>query len=229
MTVDIYLKEKSGSREIRIPWLPEEIQCSNGKTIFASYDILDVGEVAIPTGTELAEYAWSSEFPGKARNDKTLQRGAWKEPKNYDNILKDWLAKGTPLRLMVTGYPINVDVVISEYQSRPAGGFGDLPYEIRLIQKRSITITSTKVPNPPKRSTGDSSSGSKGTSYTSYTIKSGDTLWGIAQKKMGSGAKWQTIYNTNKDIIEKTAKKYGKSSSSNGHWIWPGVSIKIPK
>ena len=226
MTVDIYLKEKSGSREIRIPWLPEEIECSNGSAIFATYDILNTGEVAIPTGTELSEYAWSSEFPGKTRNDKTMQRGAWKEPKNYDNILKDWLAKGTPLRLMVTGYPINVDVVISEYQSRPAGGFGDLPYEIRLIQKRSITITSTKVKTPAKRATSTSSSTAK---YTSYTIKSGDTLWGIAQKKLGSGAKWKTIYNANKDIIEKTAKKYGKSSSSNGHWIYPGVTIKIPK
>lgn len=61
-----------------------------------------------------------------------------------------------------------------------------------------------------------------------HTVKSGDTLWGISKKYYGTGTKWETIYEANKKIIEKTAKKYGRKSSSNGHWIYPGTELTIP-
>lgn len=61
-----------------------------------------------------------------------------------------------------------------------------------------------------------------------YTIVSGDTLWRISTKFLGSGAKYMQIYNTNKSTIESAAKSHGKSSSSNGHWIWPGTVLTIP-
>lgn len=58
---------------------------------------------------------------------------------------------------------------------------------------------------------------------------SGDTLWDIARKYLGDGLKWQTLYNVNKDIIESTARSRGKSSSDNGHWIFPGTVLSVPK
>ena len=69
----------------------------------------------------------------------------------------------------------------------------------------------------------DSSTESK-----TYTIVSGDTLWKISTKFLGSGAKYMQIYNANKSVIESTAKSHGKTSSSNGHWIWPGTVLTIP-
>lgn len=50
-----------------------------------------------------------------------------------------------------------------------------------------------------------------------YTVKRGDTLWGIAAAKLGSGARWQEIYNLNKNII------------SNPDLIQPGWKLKLPK
>ena len=35
-----------------------------------------------------------------------------------------------------------------------------------------------------------------------YTVAKGDTLWGIAQKTLGSGAKWSEIYEANKDTVK---------------------------
>lgn len=61
-----------------------------------------------------------------------------------------------------------------------------------------------------------------------YTVKSGDTLWDIARVKLGNGSKWTSIYSLNKATIEATAKKYGRSSSSNGWWIYPGTVLKLP-
>lgn len=227
MKVDIYIKERNGSREIRVPWLPEEIDYGSGDAALVSYDIMNRGEVAVPTGSGLATVSWSSTFPGKYRTDDSMLRGKWKDPKTYHSILEDWLEKGTALNVLVTGYPINLDVILEKYSAKPSGGFGDLDYEVSFLEEREITITSTKVENPPKR---------PADSPTTYTVKKGDTLWGIAAMKQhyGKGSQWTKIYNANKEIIESTAKKRWKAAginrdSQNGHWIFPGTKLTIPK
>lgn len=217
--VDIYIREKSGNREIRIPILPEEIPIESGKTMFATSEIMQNGEVAVPTGTELSSYSWESEFPGELRKNDALIRGSWQDPKNYHTILEDWKNNGAKLNLLVIGYPyINADVYLKEYQPTLSGAFGDIVYKVGFIEAREITI----------KTTGDEGTKRPATTSTSYTIKSGDTLWAISLKFYGTGTKWKTIYNANKDIIESTAKKHGMKSSDNGHWIFPGVTITIP-
>ena len=225
--VDIYIRERNGSREIRIPWLPEEIEYKSGGTIAATYNIMNKGEVAVPTGAGLASVSWKSEFPGAKRTDTSMLRGSWNDPEYYHKILEDWKKNQTELNVLVTCYPINMDVFLEDYDATPAGGFGDMEYSITLTEDLDLTISVTE----PSESSGDNEQETKrpAETTTSYTIKSGDTLWGIAEKYMGSGAKWETIYNANKEVIEQTAKKYGKSSSNNGWWIYPGVSINIPQ
>lgn len=58
----------------------------------------------------------------------------------------------------------------------------------------------------------------------SYTVVHGDTLSGIAGKLHVSGG-WQALYSENKATIEAAAKAHGKSSSDNGHWIFPGTVL----
>lgn len=220
MQTDIYVREVTGKREIRFPIIPEEIPTDSGNAVFVSSDIMNRGEVAVPTGAELASYSWKSEFPGEGRKYDPLIRGTWAAPKTFDSIIKDWKANGTKLNLLITGYPVNTDVYVKEYRPAAAGAFGDIVYEIVFIEAREITIKTTKVEQ--------SSSKRPASKSKSYTIKKGDTLWDISYKYYGTGTKWKTIYNANKDIIEKTAKKYGRKSSSNGHWIYPGVTLTIP-
>ena len=223
--VDIYIRECSGKREIRVPWLPKKIDCKSGGTIFASYDIINKGEVAVPTGSELAVISWDSVFPGVNRTDQSMMRGPWKDPSVYHNILEDWKKNKTKLNVMVTGFPINMDVYLKEYNPTPSGGFGDMEYDVSFIEARGITIKTTTEKQrtqteEPKRSVPET---------TAYTIKKGDCLWSISQRFLGAGSRWNEIYDLNKDIIESTAKKYGRKNSSNGHWIYPGVTIQIPK
>ena len=68
----------------------------------------------------------------------------------------------------------------------------------------------------------------KGGSQT-YTVVSGDTLWAISKKFYGTGTKYHVIYDANAALIESTAKARGKTSSDNGHWIWPGEVLTIPE
>lgn len=221
MKVDIYIREKTGTREIRVPIIPEEIQFTSGDATAVAYDIIGLGPVEVPSGTELGGWKWKSEFPGELRKNDPMQRGEWIAPKTYDSILNDWKKKGTELNLLVTGYPINADVYLKGYSASAAGAFGDISYEIAFAESRKIVVTTTTEKQPESRPSSTSST-------STYTIKSGDTLWAISKKFYGNGNKWSTIYNANKDIIEKTAKKYGKKSSNNGHWIYPGVTLTIP-
>lgn len=111
------------------------------------------------------------------------------------------------------GQDVFVDVTLLQYQA----------YVTKTIQfKADSKGSTTATVSQPSRDT----TGKKTT--TSYTVKRGDTLWNIAKKYLGSGAKWKTIYNANKSTIEAAAKKMGRASSSNGHWIYPGTVLVIP-
>ena len=225
MKVDIYLREVNGDREIRIPWLPDEIPFDTGEAAMASYDILNKGEVVIPTGVGLTTYSWESLFPGKGRKDDALQRGRWNKPSTYHDTLTYWKENRVKLNLLVTGYPINMTVYVRKYNGTISGGFGDIPYSIELIEARDIVISSSVIKKPEKRP-------SPKQDTSTYVVKSGDTLWAIAEKILGSGSLWETIYDANKEIIESTATERWKAAgkdrdSEHGKWIFPGTKLFI--
>lgn len=64
-----------------------------------------------------------------------------------------------------------------------------------------------KPTNPPEQNT---------SAEKTYTIKHGDTLWGIAEYYYGNGQQWGKIYEANKDTIK------------NPNLIYPGQTIRIP-
>lgn len=227
MQVDIYIKESEGSRELRIPWLPDRVRCDVNGTRMESFEIIDEGEVDVPSGSNLTRFSWESIFPGEGHKDLPFLRGKWQNPKKIQTMLSEWRVYGTPLRIIVTGTPINHDVYLEDYSVDYESGYGDYKYAISFKQRKKIKISSKKAHVSRSVSFGSSHGGGGGGGHT-YTVKQGDTLWGISQKYYGAGSQYGTIYNANKDGIESTAQKYGKSSSNGGHWIYPGQVIHIP-
>lgn len=61
-----------------------------------------------------------------------------------------------------------------------------------------------------------------------YTVVKGDTLWKIAGKTLGTQTRYAEIYELNKDVIEERARARGKKDSSNGHWLTPGMILRLP-
>ncbi len=92
-------------------------------------------------------------------------------------------------------------------------------YTMQLSIHKVQTAIKATAPAP-------SAAGSGG---QTYTVVSGDTLWGISKKFYGTGTKYHIIYDANAELIESTAKSHGKKSSDNGHWIWPGETFTIPE
>jgi hypothetical protein len=134
MQVDIYIKETEGSRELRIPWLPDKVYFDRNGTRMAQYEILDVGEVEVPSGSNLGLFSWSSTFPGEGHKDLPFLRGRWQDPKKIQTLLSEWSEKGTPLRIIMTGTPINHDVYLSDYKVNYESGYGDYKYDIEFKQ-----------------------------------------------------------------------------------------------
>ena len=62
----------------------------------------------------------------------------------------------------------------------------------------------------------------------SYKIKSGDTLMKIAKKQMNNASAWKKLYQLNQKTIENAARKHGRKSSSNGHYLYAGTVLKLP-
>ena len=225
MEQDIYIT--GGGREIRIPGMPEEIEFESGGTKLAEYDVLDKGEVVVPNGKNLRTYSWTCLFPGEDRANYPFMRGEWQPPIKYQTILSFWKAEGTKLHLIITGTPINADVYLSDYEVGYGGGMGDFECKMKFIDAEDITITSANTTAVNENTNNETKRSEDVSSTKSHTVVSGDTLWSIAEKYLGSGAKWTEIYEKNKEIIEQTAKDFGRSSSDNGHWIYPGCKLAI--
>ena len=84
--------------------------------------------------------------------------------------------------------------------------------------------------NTTSTSNSDRSTAGKDTKSSVYTVKSGDCLWNIAKAAYGKAnrALVDKIYKANSEAIEADARKHGRSSSSDGHWIYPGLKLTIP-
>jgi len=81
------------------------------------------------------------------------------------------------------------------------------------------TTTPPPADNPPPASdpTPPAGSGWKHHDHTwTYTVKSGDTLWGISRAQLGYGKRWHEIY------------EHSTLKSGNPHWIYPGEKLNVP-
>lgn len=111
----------------------------------------------------------------------------------------------------------------------------DLLVELKF--KKYVSFGTKLLLQNTGKATGGSGTVVKGTNKTTkkvtlprkYTVQSGDSLWTIAQAYYGSSYEWKRIYNANKSVIENAAKKNGRSSSSNGFYIYKGTVLTIPK
>jgi nucleoid-associated protein YgaU len=230
--MDIKLIPVGSGQRFTFPSLPEKI---TGKYAakYQSFDIISQGTVKVPKGTDSDEFTWSHVFFGPSKkNEPIVKKSSYQEPNACVNIIREYMANETVLNLIVTETWINVDVTVSSFEASPVGAYGNIEYTITFTRKKPLQIYSTnelkiaafvKKTKPRTSSTSSASTSSKGT----YTIVSGDTLWGIASKKCGGGANWTKLYDANSSTIEAAAKSHGKSSSDHGHWIWPGTTLQL--
>lgn len=233
--MDIYITNLETKKKLRLPMLPQEIKGKLGNR-FASYSVIKNGEVKIPSGTELDTYTWSAMFPGARRKKEPYIR-KWTSPKKCDVFFRGLKASGkkgekVKANLMVTGTKINLNVYMQDYSPAESGGYGDISYTVTFIRAKNLTVKKSAKAETGKKNSGKQTTTVKPPQVTkpesrtppastkTYTVKSGDSLYAIAQKCYGSGAKYTKIRDANKDLIAK--------HKGGPNMIWPGDVLKIP-
>lgn len=234
--MDIYLKELGNiNSQLRFPSMPQEDIDIKNQTMYQEYNILQNGRYSFPVGMEKRPIKWSGFFWGKSRKNMSSINREWISPDICISKLSTWQENRTPLNLIVSGAGINVDVTIQEFNYKPFGGSGDFSYEISFLRYQELQIYTTKELGVEKKAAKKTKTNRTSTAKNAnskkkktYKVVQGDTLCKISRKKYKTESKWKTIYNANKNVIEKAAKKHGRNNSDNGHWIYPGTILTIP-
>lgn len=234
---DFYFKDDSDV--LTLPITPSELTIkvgSNNKVV----TLINEGDINILKSPSLIEVEFEARFPMR----KYPYSREVKDFQTYFDKFKELKEKKKSFRFIVArttlkdkrSWDTNLLVALEELELKESSDEGDdviisfklkqyKPYGIKRLDISQYGVTKTKPGSG--RSGSNGGSGGSG-SAQSYTVKSGDCLWNIAKKFYGNGALWTTIYNANKSAIESDAKRHGKSSSSNGHWIYPGLTLTIP-
>lgn len=107
-------------------------------------------------------------------------------------------------------FDTNIKVSVEDYTIEENASNGlDVSVEVKLKQYRDystkiITVKNTVAHNDGKTavSVQQTRSATTAPQAKTYTVKKGDTLWGIAKKYYGDGAKYTRIYDANRDKIK---------------------------
>ncbi len=226
-----------GHTTYRLPTNPEEIEVSSTQAI-NKYEVLKLGQIAVPTHVELKQYSFECEFPLNHYSyveiidadyqtlitDFKKYRAAFKPAGFYINLFSEWRSLFIPVRFIAGRVIrdeelyddcINTQVLIEDITIKEkAGEEGDKYIAFKLLEYIDYSKNSYKGETGKlgDKITDKKNPKSKGT----YVVQSGDCLWAIAKKQYGNGSKYTKIYEANKDKIK------------NPSLIYPGQKLVIP-
>ncbi len=202
----------------RLPVNPEQIEIVYNQAN-ETYEVLRLGQIVVPAYMELREYSFEFELPREVRSYVETPN-KFKLPDYYLYQFGVWRNAKKPIRFIASNgidSDINVLVLIEELTvTEKAGEEGDKYVSLKLREYREYgkAMAQVNTKNGKKLLSSKSQANPKSTGY--YVVKSGDSLWAIAKKYYGNGAKCNIIYNANKDKIK------------NPNLIYPGQKLKIP-
>lgn len=219
----IELSVNNRAEVIELPVNPPEVEFTE-KQLNQTITLLNIGEANLKGERGLKYTKFSSFFPAER---SPHYRYAKKAPKQYIAMLEEWKTSGMIVRVIITDMDINLAMLIDELDYSMKEGDDDISYTLSFSEYRTLNVPSVNL-IPRVRSNGLMDRPNASGAGKKHTVVSGDTLWALAKTYYGSSSQYGKIYSANSGAIEAEAKKHGKSSSSGGHWIYPGTVLTIP-
>lgn len=149
----------------------------------------------------MRDFSFSSFFP-RDYNSSYCEYEAIPAPWDAVQTVERWMKSRKPIRLTVTGTPINYAVTIRSFNYEPerAGSPGDIYYDLALKEYVFVTANTVQMAaNSASVKSASTRQDSRDIPKT-YTVKAGDNLTKIALRY---GLKWPDIYAKNAKVIGK--------------------------
>lgn len=212
---EMWLMYDGDNKRLRFPVLPDKIQVKCGSQD-SSVSIVDFGEITLKQSRPAYTISFSSYFAPVA-----VQGGSEPQmtPKEYRDTILSFKEGDKPCHFILTGSGINLYCTIADFSWYEQGGDVGTIYftlslkEYREIAPRQITIEPTT--NTASVSKAETRTDSR-TIPATHTVVAGDTLWGIAKRYLGNGARYTEIVSLNTDVIK------------NPSLIVAGMVLKLP-
>lgn len=206
-----FLDEKTG-KELVLPVTPSGYTWERPNRV-ETIALDQIGEINLPGGIMMGSCTLDNVLL-PTRLYSFCNPGAVDNPYVYLEQLERWSDAGNVVRFLVSGTPVNAPVLIERISQGERDGTNDLYISIRMMQYQAPETPVLAAEGGGAQTSRDSSTGAA--QERTYTIQSGDTLWGIAKKYYGSGTEYKKLAQANRDQIP------------NPNLIYPGQTIVIP-
>ena len=234
---DFYFKY--GDTVLAFPVTPSQLKIktgSNNKVV----TLINEGDINILKSPSLIEVEFEARFPmrkypySREVSDFQSYFDVFAELKEKKKSFRFIVARSTPNGKRT--WDTNLLMALEDFETKESADEGDdvivsfnlkqyKEYGVKVINLNAVKFTHTNTTSTSKTNRNNDNRTSKS---KTYTVVKGDCLWNIAKKFYGKGSLHTKIYNANKSAIEADARRRGKTSSSNGHWIFPGLKLTIP-
>lgn len=204
--MDIILSQ--GGASVTFPVLPESytVSTAQGNT---TVNINALGEVNLLGHANLEEVSFSGIFPA---GTESYTSGSVLDPMEYVTTIKGMAAKPCELHLLDIQA---MHCTIESFTYGESDGTGDIAFDITL--KQYVYINANGIVDKKVSKLGRATPESPRGESKTYTVKSGDNLFTIARKQLGT-TDWSELYELNKDTI-----------GANPNKVTAGMQLALPE
>ena len=215
MAYSIYFKYSG--KKYKLPVMPEELKRTRVLNI-ETYQVLNTGQVSIPSYCGLEEYSFEAEFPSTRYH--YVESGAKADAGYYDKMFRRAQKNMTPIWFIASNGitdDISLRVLVKNVElTEKAGEEGDYYLALTLTEykppgKRYVAVqTAEATVKQEETETTTAETNPAVTENKTYTVQSGDTLWGIAKQFYGDGNQYTKIVSANTSITNPNLIQVGQ-------------------